>query len=196
MSIKLFLLSIWIPEFILIRELERTYDLTNQYLDNLLNSNSVKPPLVDRNLMGNLDERRAMMASGHNLRVKALVDALGSEKALEEGRAEMFKAGYKMGCEVRKRLGLGENIQDTMLAARILYRVLGIKFTIEKYNKNILMHVKSCALASLYTPETCRIMSAADEGVLKGLNEKMDLKFMKRITEGAEECTACVNIKN
>ena len=196
MSIKLFLLSIWIPEFILIRELERTYDLTNQYLDKLLNSNSVKPPLVDRNLMGNLDERRAMMASGHNLRVKALVDALGSEKALEEGRAEMFKAGYKMGCEVRKRLGLGENIQDTMLAARILYRVLGIKFKIEKYNKNILMHVKSCALASLYTPETCRIMSAADEGVLKGLNEKMDLKFMKRITEGAEECTACVNIKN
>ena len=48
----------------------------------------------------------------------------------------------------------------------------------------------------IYTPETCRIMSAADEGVLKGLNEKMDLKFMKRITEGAEECTACVNIKN
>ena len=41
-----------------------------------------------------------------------------------------------------------------------------------------------------------KLMSAADEGVLKGLNEKMDLKFIKRITEGAEECTACVNIKN
>jgi hypothetical protein len=196
MNIKLFLLSIWVPEFVLIQELERTSNLTNEYLDRLLNRYSVTPPLVDTNLKGNFEERRMMMAAGHNLRVKALVEALGSEKAMETGRAEMFKAGYKMGCDIQKRLGLDEDINEAMVAARILYRVLGIKFTVEKRNKNIFMRVKSCALASSYTPQTCKIMSAADEGVLKGLNEKMDLKFIKRITEGAEECTACVNIKN
>lgn len=196
MNIKLFLLSIWVPEFVLIQELERTSNLTNEYLDRLLNRYSVTLPLVDTNLKGNFEERRMMMAAGHNLRVKALVEALGSEKAMEAGRAEMLKAGYKMGCNVRKRLGLGEDIKEAMLAAKILYRVLGIKFTVEKRNKNIFMRVKSCALASSYTPQTCKLMSAADEGVLKGLNEKMDLKFITRITEGAEECTACVNIKN
>jgi L-2-amino-thiazoline-4-carboxylic acid hydrolase len=196
MNIKLFLLSIWVPEFVLIQELERTCALTNEYLDRLLNRYSITPPMVDTNLKGNFDERRKMMAAGHNLRVKALVDALGSEKALEAGRSEMFKAGYKMGCEVHKRLGLGEDIKEAVVAAKILYKVLGIKFTIEKRDKNIFMRVKSCALSSQYTPHTCKIMSAADEGVLKGLNEKMDLKFRKRITEGAEECTACVNIKN
>ena len=36
MSIKLHLLSIWIPEFILIRELEKTSEITNNHLDMLL----------------------------------------------------------------------------------------------------------------------------------------------------------------
>ncbi len=62
--------------------------------------------------------------------------------------------------------------------------------------KNIILRIKSCELANQYSPETCKIMSAADEGVLNGLNKKLSMKFIKRITEGAEECTACIKIKS
>ena len=193
MSIKLRILSIWLPESILIRELERTSDLIDEHLDRLFSRYSISQPTVEKPVKGNLKERRTVMATGQNLRVNTLVDAMGLEKALELGRDEMFKAGYKMGCEAQKRLGVGRNIKDAIVAARILYKVLGINFTVEESGENIVIRVKSCELAAQYSPETCKIMSAADEGVLKGLNKYMDMKFIKRITEGAEECTACIN---
>jgi hypothetical protein len=196
MSIKLRFLSIWIPNFILIKELERLSDLTNTHLDMLLNRYSVSSQFIKKPLKGKLDERRAIMASSHNLYVNALVEALGFDKALKVGRKEMFKAGYELGCEAKKRLGVGSDIKDTLIAARILYKVLGIKFTIVENEKTVLLLVKYCELANHYTPETCKIMSAADEGVLKGLNEKMNMKFFKRITEGSKNCNACINIES
>ena len=194
MSIKLSIMSIWIPEFILIKELERTSYIINEHLDNLLGRYSISRTTTGKLLKGNLNERRARMAIGQNLRVEALIKALGFDKACELGRIEMFNAGYKLGREAQKRLGVGKNIQDTLIAAKILYKVLGINFTVETHNKNFILRVESCALASHYSPETCKIMSAADEGVLKGLNNNMSMKFIKRITEGSEECTACINI--
>ena len=196
MSIKLRFLSIWIPEFILIKELERLSDLTNNRLDILLNRYSVSPLLIEKPSKGKLEERRTLMAASHNLHVNALVEALGFDKALKIGRKEMFKAGYELGCEAKKRLGVGSDIKDALVAARILYKVLGIKFTIEENEQTTFLLVKYCALANHYTPETCKIMSAADEGVLKGLNEKMGMKFFKRITEGSKNCKACINIEN
>lgn len=150
---------------------------------------------MEENIKGNLEESRALMAAGHNLRVKALVTSLGLEKAIDVGRAQMFKAGYKIGCEARQRLGVGENIEDTIAAARILYKVLGIKFQVEN-GQNMILRVNSCSLAIQYNPETCKIMSATDKGVLNGLNSNMDMEFMDRITEGAKVCTACINLKN
>ena len=37
------------------------------------------------------------------------------------------------------------------------------------------------------------ILSAADEGVVHGLNENMGMHFKERITEGVSECIACIN---
>ncbi len=196
MSIKLRIISIWIPEFILIKELERTSLILNEHLDLLLERYSISIPSKGKKLKGNLVERRSVMADGHNLRLDALIKVLGFDKACELGREEMFDVGYKMGCEAQKRLGVGENIEDAIIAAKLLYKVLGINFTVETHDKNIFLRIKNCALASQYSPETCKIMSAVDEGVLMGLNNNMSMKFLKRITEGAEECIACINIKN
>ncbi len=200
MSIKLRILSIWLPEFIIIRELKRTSNLTNDGLDQLLKKCCHDPldALEDElhlPVKRSLDERRTMMAAGHNLRVKVLVECLGYEKAIENGREKMFKAGLKMGIEARKRLGVGENIQDAIKASKILYSILGIYFRVEYNRDYMVLKVKRCALAVHYSPEACQIMSAADEGVLKGLNENMDLKFVERITEGADVCTACITLK-
>ena len=55
------------------------------------------------------------------------------------------------------------------------------------------MIVNRCDLSKYYSHEVCIILSAADEGVVHGLNENMNMQFKKRITEGASECTACIN---
>lgn len=198
MSIKLKILSIWTPQSLLINELDRVAEVTTECLDKLLKEHSPESLnlLEDLVMEGNLEQRRALMAEGHNVRVNALIDAIGYEKAMEVGRTEMFKAGYKLGLEARGRLGVNENIRDTIKAAQILYRVLGIEFKVEKLEKNMVLMVKRCLLANYYSPETCRMMSAADEGVVHGLNENLNMLFKKRITEGAKECTACIKSKN
>ncbi|MBP2046394.1 L-2-amino-thiazoline-4-carboxylic acid hydrolase [Methanobacterium aggregans] len=198
MSIKLKILSIWTPQSLLINELDRVAEVTTECLDKLLKEHSAESLnlLEDLVMEGNLEQRRALMAEGHNVRVNALIDAIGYEKAMEVGRTEMFKAGYKLGLEARGRLGVNENIRDTIKAAQILYRVLGIEFKVEKLEKNMVLMVKRCSLANYYSPETCRMMSAADEGVVHGLNENLNMLFKKRITEGAKECTACIKSKN
>lgn len=193
MNIKLRILSLWFPEFMQIRELEKTSEYTNNCLDKLLKNHHISPP--DKvHSKGSIDERRANMAVGHNKRVKILVDVLGHEKALKLGKEQMFRAGCVMGSEARERLGVGEKIEDTIAAAHILYKVLGIDFTVENNGNDLILRVHSCELAKSYTPDTCIIMSAADKGVLNGLNSKLDLEFKKRITEGTKECTACINI--
>ncbi|NIP35171.1 MAG: hypothetical protein GWN39_09460, partial [Thermoplasmata archaeon] len=41
-----------------------------------------------------------------------------------------------------------------------------------------------------YEGVTCRLMSAADEGMIRGLNPRAKMEFRHRMTEGMEECLA------
>ena len=61
----------------------------------------------------------------------SLIEVLGFDKALKVGREELFKAGYMMGCDVKKRLKV-KNINDAIIALRIIYNVLGINFIVEE----------------------------------------------------------------
>jgi hypothetical protein len=196
MNIRMKLLSIWTPQFLLIRELDKVAEVTIECLDELLKEYSPESLNQLENLVmeGNLDDRRALMAEHHNIQLNALIESLGYEKAMKLGRKALFRAGYNLGLETRERLGLrGENLQNTVKAAELMYRVLGIDFKVKKLGKNMVLRVKRCALADHYSPETCQMMSAADEGVVHGLNENMNMSFKKRITEGAKECEACIN---
>lgn len=196
MNIKIKLLSIWTPQLLLKRELDKVAAVTTECLDELLKEYAPESLHQLEGLLmgGNLDDRRALMAEHHNILVNALIESLGYGKAMELGRNALFKAGYNMGLETHEILGLnGENIHETVEGAELMYRVLGIEFKVEKLGKNMVLRVKRCALADHYSPETCRMMSAADEGVVHGLNENINMLFKKRITEGAKECEACIN---
>jgi L-2-amino-thiazoline-4-carboxylic acid hydrolase len=195
MNIKLFLMSIWIPKFVLINELEQTSKIINKSIDDLLERYSIPKPIIDTQMKGNLDERRLIMAKNHKILINCIIERFGFEKALKICRKELFEAGHMMGCNTKERLKV-KNVDDAIVAARIIYKVLGINFIIEKNRKDIVLRIQSCTLATIYSTETCEIMSAVDEGVMKGLNEKMSMNFTKRITEGAEECAACINIKS
>ncbi len=195
MNIKLFLMSIWIPKFVLINELEKTFNITNMYIDDLLEKYSIPKPDIENNLKGSLKEQRLIMAKNHNTRLDNLIEVLGFDKALKVGREELFNAGYMIGCDVKKRLKV-KNVNDAIIALHIIYSVLGINFIVEEKEKGMILRIKYCELSTLYSFETCEIMSAVDEGVLKGLNNQLSMNFETKITEGAEECTACIKIKS
>ena len=192
MSIRLKIASFWLPDFILKRELDNVAMKTIEGLNDLLKQYVPGIVINEEILRGILEERRSIMANAHNKRVKILIQELGHEKAVKIGRNVMFEVGYKLGQEARRKLGARNSFEDLELAARILYKVLGIEFKIENKDGNMIMVVNRCALSKYYSPESCMILSAADEGVVRGLNENMGMQFKERITEGAHECIACI----
>ena len=227
MGLKLRIISLWTPEWFQKRGLDELAHQTTSGIEKLLNDQadadlksniplkSSKPsksniPLksskpsktnmkhYDMVLKGNLDERRKIMAITHNKLVERMVSTMGREEAIEKGRKAMFNEGLSLGTKFKKILGVGNSFDDLFTAARILYDVLGIKFSIKEVeeegeNGKIAMVVSHCALAEYYTPDTCRVLSAADEGVVQGLNPSVRIKFVKRITEGCFECLAPIN---
>lgn len=197
MSIRLKIASFWLPDFILKKELDKVAKNTIKGLSDVLKQHAPEKmeeiTKKDEVLKGNLEEIRASMAMIHNKQVKSLIEELGYENAIKIGRKAMFKVGYRLGQEARRKLGVGNDLKDLELAARILYKILGIDFKIENKGENIVMVVNRCALSKYYSPEACMVLSAADEGVVRGLNENMDMQFKERITEGASECIACIN---
>ena len=210
MSIRLKIASFWLPDFILKRELDNVAMKTIEGLDDILKQYVPGKVVINDEILGgnrrklkifgltnykfvSLEERRSMMANAHNKRVKILIQELGHEKAVKIGRNVMFEVGYKLGQEASRKLGARNSFEDLELAARILYKVLGIEFKIENKDGNMIMVVTRCALSKYYSPESCMILSAADEGVVRGLNENMGMQFKERITEGAHECIACIS---
>lgn len=197
MNLKLRIASFWTPKSLLIPEIDRVAEVTVNCLEELLIQfapEKLKSINDDELIMnGDIENRRRIMAIAHNVRVEALIDAMGYDNALKIGRKALFKAGLQLGREARERLGVGDSLQDLIRAARVLYRVLGIEFQIIKSGDDILMIVNKCSLSIYYLPETCRILSAADEGVVQGLNENINMIFTERMTDGPSECVACIN---
>lgn len=197
MSIKLKIASLWLPDFILKKELDNVAINTIEGLNNVLNKYApwkMEEILKeDEVLTGTIEERRAIMARAHNNRVKVLIEEFGYEEAVKVARKSMFEVGYQLGQDARRRLGVGDDFKDLQIAAKILYNVLGIEFKIENREGNIIMIVNRCALSKYYTREACVVLSAADEGVVHGLNENLSMKFKERITDESSECMACIN---
>ena len=211
MSIRLKIASLWLPDFILKKELDNvaknTIDGLNDVMKKYIPWRMEEIIKEDEVLVGarrrifgltnykfvSLEERRAIIAKAHNNRVKILIEELGYENAVQIARKSMYNIGYQLGQEARRKLGVGNDFKDLELAAGILYKVLGIEFKLENKGGNIVMTVNRCALSKYYSPEACVILSAADGGVVRCLNENISMEFKERITEGASECIACIN---
>jgi len=203
MSLKLRLASMWTPEGTLASMLDRVERTTLAALDALVGKHApgmaagLKGPSgwngAGVRTGGGLGQRRTAMASAQNARVKALVEALGRDRAVEAGREALFPVGKRLGAEARDELGVGDGPDDLERAARILYRALGIDFTLERgADGSMALRVHRCALAGHYSTEACEILSAADEGVVAGLNPRYSMRFEQRMTAGPAECLACI----
>lgn len=199
MGIRLRILSWWTPEWLLKKGLDELASSTIHGLGELLCENS--SPENNENyhkqviLNGNLDEKRKLMARAHNKLVESLIENVGKDEAISQGRQVMFQKGLLLGQRFRKILGVGNHLNDLINAARILYSALGIDFQVEENKRGeITMVVNHCSLARDYNPPTCQILSAADEGVVQGLNPNIKMEFTQKITEGCSHCLASIKL--
>ncbi|MGC9516670.1 MAG: hypothetical protein ACP5C3_03110 [Methanomicrobiales archaeon] len=194
MSIKLRLASIWVPQYIKIHELDRLALKTINGLNDLLGHHEEFSPKKFKKK--DIEGRRAEMAAIHNEKVKKLIDKYGYPKAIEIGRKSMYNAGFDLGVETRHRLGIGNSLKDLELAAKILYKILGIEFRLENRDEKLYLIVGYCDLANYYDCDTCKVLSAADEGVIHGLWPGASMKFIERITENKPECMALIRTES
>jgi hypothetical protein len=202
MGLRLRILSRWTPEWLLKKGLDELASSTIQGLGELLNEHSPhknyekqKDYQKQVTLNGNLDEKRKLMARAHNELVESLIKNMGKDEALSQGRQVMFQKGLLLGQRFRKILGVGNHLNDLINAARILYSALGIDFQVEEDERGeITMVVNHCSLARDYNLQTCHILSAADEGVVQGLNPNIKMDFTQRITEGCSNCLASIKV--
>ncbi len=191
MSLRLALASLYLPRWTIRRQLLHVEDVTNAALDRLLAIHvpSYKAPTVDASQI-DLDAIRQRMATGHRERVRVLTAALGKEKATELGRGALFEAGTRLGREAREYLKVRDDPADLEKAARVMYRLLGIEFTLSNHNGRNEMLVRRCALARGYDADTCAVLCATDEGVVNGLSDRAKLKFKNYLTSGEKTCVA------
>lgn len=200
MGLRLRFLSWWTPEGFKKRGLDELANSTIHGLENVLITETSKDTPYKRRykkiiLKGKLAEKRSSMTKIHNKLVETMINTMGHDKAIKEGREAMFKEGFSLGQKFKGTLGVGNSLDDLIRAAKILYNVLSIEFTIEENDGKMVMIVNHCSLAEYYTSQTCQVLSAADEGVVQGLNPSIKMHFTKIITEGAPCCLASLQLE-
>jgi len=198
-SLRLALASIFLPPWTARRSLAEMAEATTGALDALLAERA--PDRLtnirkgERPARGGLAGRRRALAAAHRARVAALVEALGEAEGIRLAREGLFSAGVRLGEAARRRLGTSDDSRDLVRAARVLYRVLGIRFRAERSDKTeVRVRIDRCALAAGYGDLTCRALSAADAGVVAGLFPGARFTFQERITEGRPACLARIEL--
>ncbi len=196
MGLRLTILSWWTPTWVIGKELDNVFQATTTALKSLLADYSPEKPTqsvkeISQKSKKTVDQKRASMAVEHAALIEALATAIGREETLRLGREALFEVGKKLGMETRDKLGVSNDPKDLIKAATILYRVLGIEFRIEGSDMTrATLIVDHCALSRQYSEFTCRVLSATDEGVIRGLNPRANMEFKEVLTSGCRNCKA------
>jgi hypothetical protein len=200
LGLRLIFLSWWTPKYLIYKELAHVDALTTNALEALLRKSSTnskeEKTKKEATFKGSIEQRRGAMALKHTNLVNSLVEAVGKEEAIKLGREAMFKIGEELGRETSQKLGVGNSLKDLTKAAKILYRILGIEFEFELQGPaNAVLTINRCAFAANYSELTCQILSATDEGTVKGLNQNMKMTFTQVMTSGLPECKAKIKFE-
>jgi hypothetical protein len=103
-------------------------------------------------------------------------------------REKLFLSGFAVGDRLRKTLGSATAAEATD-AMRLVYRTIGIHMVSSAPGS---IAVQRCYFSAFYSPETCRMISALDDGVFAGLSGGGRLRFTERLTEGCDCCVAVI----
>lgn len=198
MGLRLQLLSWWTPKYVIRRELAYVSDHTTMAIEELLSKSVCSEIVFDRKQQASvsIEQERAKMAQSHARLVETLETTFGHKKAVALGRETLFSIGESLGKHTRSRLGVGDNPKDMVKAAKILYRIFGIEFHLEWLDKSTaILIIDQCALAKYYSKLTCEVLSATDEGIMRGLQPNSKMKFKEYMTNGCKKCKADINFR-
>jgi hypothetical protein len=197
MGLRLLILSWWTPKYIIRRELESISDLTTTALEELVSKYAIEEvdfANQDRLRSLSIPELREAMARNHAKLVETLEAKVGYEEAVKRGREALFLVGQEVGRKARRQLGVSDNPKDLDRAAKILYRVLGINFRLQWLdNSHAKAVIDRCALAEHYSKLTCEVLSATDEGVIRGLQPAVTMRFKEYMPSGCKNCIADIH---
>lgn len=135
---------------------------------------------------------RFLMMSGYEEALRSYVqytrELLQSCKGDDKGllQLRMGEESYKMGRRLRRVMGL-KNRRDLERLVFILYKNIGIDMSGEIPGD---VCVSRCYFSNFYDPGMCRLISAMDSGIIRGIYGGGELVFSQRITEGCECCRA------
>ena len=198
MGLRLSLLYLWTPNYLISRELKQLNSQTTGALTSLLSTYAPQQGTVEEKPKNVKDVKaqRAQMAQTHARLVEALEAAVGHDRAVALGRESLFNVGLALGKQTRSKLGVGDSQRDLIKASKILYRVLGISFHIDWIDEsNAIAVIEHCALSEQYSKLTCEVLCATDEGVITGLQPNVKMRFTQFITGGCQNCRANLNFK-
>jgi len=198
-GLRLLILSLWTPKFIIRRKLNSISDLTTAALDSLVSKyakSEVEFSNQEKHTSASIQQQRAVMAQTQTRLVEKLKTAIGHQEAVKQGRETLFLVGQSLGRQIRGQLGVSDTSEDLTRAAKILYRVLGIEFHLEWVDDSKARAIiDRCSLAEQYSKLTCTLLSAVDEGVINGLQPNVSMKFREYMTSGCKNCVAEIDFQ-
>lgn len=173
MKIGLIIAEIHVPSFIRKREFSRLVDLTAEAFE------APRPAFEVRSFEEMLDAYASWTG--------AQAESLRRDPARPAAvRTRLRGLAVEFGRRLRKKLGVRTR-GEVMRAGRLLYRLLHIDFE-GSVDGGVI--IRRCSFSRRFSPETCALLAALDEGILAGLAGGGRLEFTARITENDEACRA------
>jgi hypothetical protein len=173
MNLLVSALEVYTPEFIRKRALVQLFNAT------AVAFGLKAPPLAHLTSDEWLAEYAQFVQAQAGQRLQKGSDYRELAQCLYQNAVEMARLPYKWLQP--------HTIQDVMLIARVLYRILGIDLQGDARGEVV---IQRCYFSDFYSAEMCRLMSAMDQGLFAGLSNGGKLTFTSRITEGHVCCQA------
>ena len=131
--------------------------------------------------------KRATLEDFRAFTAACMEEALRDRAAAERYRAALGEEAFSLGTRVRRALHVGPG--SALRITQRLYRGIGIELTGELPGE---LRFERCFFAERYTPGACWLMSAFDEGFMRGITgmPEGELVFSCRLTEGCPCCCA------
>lgn len=101
-------------------------------------------------------------------------------------RTALRQEALAFGEQIRRQFRV-RNREDARGLLVFAYKTIGIALDADAAGR---MTVSRCFFSRHYTPETCRVVAALDEGLMAGILGEGTLEFRERITEGQSFCRA------
>ena len=175
MNLRLAALNVYLPAPVRDEGLHKLFRLT---------ADAFRAPLPDIERLSHSEQLRAyaMFTQEQAQRVK--------NEDVESVKERLFERSRRLGVELREKLHVG-TFEESLTAARILYRALGIDFRAHESGG---VEVRRCYFSGFYSSQVCRLISSLDEGLIAGLSDGGRLTFSARISEGHDCCLARIDI--